>query len=190
MVALAAGRTVLVVADSYVASVTASGPDDDIAWLHVRLLAATRGSVLSADTLVPGGPSAWSETSARDAAFVLGHSPDSIEANPDEAEQAWERFECEFVRLWDVVVSLFETQGGRGLQASFVASDRPPADVVRRLSALLPTLTFTFTYAASGRPEAGHGLCRAGRWLAGEQLTPDRWDLNELIEPPEARIGS
>ncbi|WP_311208450.1 MULTISPECIES: hypothetical protein [unclassified Aeromicrobium] len=173
---------------SYTVSVTAIGPANDVSWLHLRFLAASDGTRLNASALAPQAPTRWSHTEARNAAFVLGHSPDDIEANPNEAERAWERFESEFVRLWDAYLELFHTPDGPGFKASFIASDRPPAEIIRTLSAAYPTLTLTFVYAANAFPGAGYGLCRAGRWLSGEQLGPERWDLNEFVDPPIATI--
>lgn len=174
---------------SYTASVTAIGPANDIAWLHLRFLAASDGTRLNASTLAPQ-PSQWARTDARDAAFVLGRSPGEVEANPVEAESAWERFESEFLRLWDFCVDRFDTPSGPGLKASFTASDRPPAELIRSLSASHPTLMLTLVFAANGSIDAGYGLCQAGHWLSGEQLAPERWDLNELLDSPAAQIPS
>lgn len=95
---------------------------------------------------------------------------------------------AEFHRLWDAEVVLFRAPTGVGLRWGCVASDRPPANLVRRLSTAYPRLTFTLVFTALDGSASGFGVCADGRWLAGEQLLPERWDLNELTDPPPARL--
>lgn len=175
-------------ADTYVASVFTTGTRNDIAWLHVRLLAAVSGGRMTPAILVPGCVEEWGELDLKDVALTFNHSPSMVECSLDEAELAWERFQTLFLRFWDVDIELFHAPPGLGLRVSFVASDRPPANLVRRLSAVVPNLTLSVVFAHTQGADAGFGVCANGRWLAGEQLLPERWTLNELDDPPAARI--
>lgn len=174
--------------DTYIASVFTTGARNDIAWLHVRLLGAVRAGRMTVVGLVPGHVEEWNQVDLKDVALTFGQSPAMVDGSLEEAELAWERFQTLFLRMWDVDIELFHAPSGLGLRVSFVASDRPPANLVRRLSALVPDLTLSVVFAHTQGADAGFGVCAQGRWLAGEQLLPERWTLNELEDPPPARV--